>query len=428
MMRKFGLLLCLTLYFGINANTQGFLVDRHADAVGFSYARSSSSNILGLMYSYSFRGKVDAGIGVSRQFTSPSFSNYSLAGYGDYYFVKQKEGLPVTFSGGMGFFYHKFSSYNSTTISPNITGYHKIELENSIIQPFVNLSYDHTSSSGVSNGTTFLGLGANIALPGKKDNLFVLTPNIKIGGSTTTYGIAFLCILPSKNGGGKSEDVSMVGMNEELKPKVEPDETTTYNEVEELEDKKTDASKQEDAIDEKPETLDRISESEIVIDEKNVDLIQSTNETTIEKALPEETQKDNEGVDLARVEMPKGEMTKGGKTTTEEEIRESSENEDKASEQEVNLPVAAASEERTYFVQIGALLKAPESMEIFKDALIAGSLFKIETLAWTRIRVGKFKDEEQAETAKNMLIAHGYKDAFILEDSDQEGYEQIEFE
>ncbi len=458
-MRKFFLSLSFGLCLIVSAVSQSSLVDRNADEVGFKYSRYSSSNTLGLMYSRSFDGKFDVGVSVSRQFTSPSFSNYSLGAYGDYFFVKQNDDVPVSVSGGLGVVYNKVSGFSSTMISPNVTGYHKIQLNDFVVQPFVNLTYSRTSSSGISSGSTMFGIGANFAFPGNNGGLFVVAPNLFFGGSTTRIGLDLSYIFPPKDPGHEIT----------AKPNIDPNENQILSQPNE--DHKTDSDEEkipnEQAVPEvlKEEDVDGLNAKTTdnqrdmnQLEEQNTDNDPdisgedlSSEEDTEEKETAEEKVADMES-DESKTKPAASEdlkiSSKGEGQNEEEKINELEEHDtgkevlegintadkpapiavEESKPEETSSPLALLEDKGNFFVQIAALSKSTNDLSSFKKALYVGSVYRFQTFDWTKIRVGKYEDYDAAEEAKRLLISHGFIDAFIVEDSTQSRYELIEFE
>ena len=458
-MRKFFLSLSFGLCLIFSAVSQSSLVDHNADEVGFRYSRYSSSNTLGLMYSRSFDGKFDAGVSISRQFTSPSFSNYSLGAYGDYFFVKQNDDVPISVSGGLGITYNKFSGFNSTTISPNVTGYHKIELDNFVVQPFVNLTYSSTSSSGISSGSTMFGIGANFAFPGNNGGLFVAAPNLFFGGSTTRIGLDLSYIFPPKDTGHEITE----------KPNMEPDQNQMPSE--QNEDLQIDSDEEkipnEQAVPEVSKEED-VHELNTETPDNQIDMNQMKEQTTDndpdisgEDLSNEEDTEEKETVDEKVADMESDEsktqpavsddlnIPSKGEVQNEEEKIDAPEEHDAGKEvpegintadkpapivveeskpEETSSPLALLEEKGNFFVQIAALSKSTDDLSSFKEALYVGSVYRFQTFDWTKIRVGKYRDYQEANAAKELLISHGFAGAFIVEDAEQDGYEVVEFE
>lgn len=419
--------------------SQGYLVDRTADQVGLSYNRQSSSNTLGAMYGHSFDGIIDAGIGLSRIFTSPSFSNFAVSAFGDYYILKQGDEFPLTLSAGLGATVNIVSSATITSATPNITAYYKADLEDFIVQPFVNYGYTRSFSDGRNFGSNGVSVGANFAFPGDQEAFFVFTPSVTFGDGSSVFGVRLRYILPAKN------DPSSSAKRPERVPDITvPTESVGESDVNEgvsdrMEDQNANnkVNSDEDGTPRKEETMPSSETKEQMGkgQQKNDPLNQDPNIPTVNTNTRTE---DNPGNEEA-LESPKTKVTaEKGRAIDQTDANNMDGQRDRnlpdnqngqgAGETNKSGIDAFLDDSGVYFVQIAALSRTKGSVSDFRKALFVGSLYRKPTSLNYKIRVGKFQSYEEAQGARQKLMEFGFTDAFIVQDANQAFYELMDYE
>ena len=434
-MKKYISILMIALGFVQASQTQGYLVNRTADQVGISYARQSSSNMLGAMYGHSFDGKIDAGVGVSRIFTSPSFSNFNVGAYGDYYFLKQSDDFPLTLAGGVAINYNKVSSASVTGVTPNATAYYKVDLEDFLVQPFANFAYTQAFSSGNSSGSSRFSLGANFAFPGDNEAFFVFTPSFSFGDGSNLFGVALTYILPAKSGSSTALSQQRDDRPDITVP-VEMDHANPNTEVNESEEQRGNVSQGSEG--DTPEN-DQESTSDQAKDNDPQMRIGQKDQTP--DTTPDQTTKtvktETETTSTQRTESESGVTSENPGGQSKDGLLKIEENRNT-----INQPPSEGSESNarsddvnaylddtgTYFVQIAALAQSKGKVSDFRKALFVGSLYRKPTSLNYKIRVGKFRSQEEADVARQKLIELGFVGAFIVEDADQAFYELMDYE
>ncbi|MBI3961614.1 MAG: SPOR domain-containing protein [Deinococcus sp.] len=78
-------------------------------------------------------------------------------------------------------------------------------------------------------------------------------------------------------------------------------------------------------------------------------------------------------------------------------------------------PALIGSEQGRYSVQVMALASSQQAQDIARNLEQVGYRAFVVAGRWHKVRIGRFERREEAEQARNAMVAQGYTDALILQ-------------
>lgn len=185
----------LLLTFSLNSQSYFNSIDQNSNTISFNYSPNEAIDIYALNYIISSKGRLDITPSIRYSNTPVNEFNVKIFNVGaiaDYYVIKQRSTMPISFSVGAGYSLTRASGLGTSEIShvgsARARIYHNISVNTIQVVPRIGYLFQMDIENTELNDGAF-EMGAGIAKELKNSKRITLTPGLIFYDNDTQFSI-----------------------------------------------------------------------------------------------------------------------------------------------------------------------------------------------------------------------------------------------